>query len=442
MPDVEVLVGVAFLVCIAVVARVTMRSWLSPGAFFSVIWSFIVILSLMAPVFGAPQYPVWGGAIWWINFQVFLLYVGDRLGQLGRAQQAPPDLADRTADSRSGLRYRTLIVAACTASTFIWMFSWDDIRGQGQEPPTALQLILAFHYAGALFGGLLFAASTDRRSKLLAILVLLPGLIFSLYGAGRTVVVSHFTFWFTGYFSMLLYLKAGRLRLFTPGRVAAALVCLAIFAAVGVLVKPFRSVERGISTRERVERYVKVLDERALDDSWEFMKPGFFGHVSALSWLLEDTWDNPNQRLLWGARTLNGFRRLLGISAVEDIRTSVGGVDTNVFTIFAPPIMDFGFVGASLIFFMVGIVSGRCYRQVVAGRLWPMTGLLMFYTNSMISGGWYFNYNSVTASYVIVGGYLFWVEGSKRKSANASNGELSAGVPATLAPAVRGVRRI
>jgi hypothetical protein len=67
-------------------------------------------------------------------------------------------------------------------------------------------------------------------------------------------------------------------------------------------------------------------------------------------------------------------------------------------------------------------------------------GLLAFYTNSMISGGWYFNYNSVTTSYIIVGIYLFWLEGTlKKEAAHASTDNAP---PVVVVPFNREIRRL
>src|SRR5262245_58352604 len=89
MPPIEVLVGTLGLICLACGGRLLAGSWLSPGPFFAVIWGFIVVLSLSSPLFDAPLYPVWHGAIWWISLQCLLLMIGDLVGQ-GLARRSTP----------------------------------------------------------------------------------------------------------------------------------------------------------------------------------------------------------------------------------------------------------------------------------------------------------------------------------------------------------------
>ena len=408
MPTTEVIIATMVLIGMASLARLLTKSWLSPGAFFGVIWAFIILLSLSAPLFGAPQYPVWHGAIWWIDLQIGVLMIGDIVGQAIAGGRSRDDGRERTLLPGIGLRYPVAISIFCCVCTVIYIFIWDALMGRRQQPPTYMQLLLTFEYVGALFAGLLFAAATLPRIKVLSLLMLLPGLFVSIFGAGRTSAVAHFTFWFAGYFGMLLYLKGRPVALFTRGRLIAATACLTLFFVIGVVIKPFRGIPRGISPADRFHAYAEVLDEEAWDDSWEYMKPGFFGHVSAFSWYFDTAWRRPPEPKAFGERTMNGLYRLLGIEIAPEYHVDVGGIDTNVFTIFGPLIMDYTLFGSTGVFLIVGIAAGWAYGRVMRGGLRPIPILLMFYTNSMIAGGWYFNYNSVTFSYLFIFFYLVW----------------------------------
>ena len=112
-----------------------------------------------------------------------------------------------------------------------------------------------------------------------------------------------------------------------------------------------------------------------------------------------------------GQQTLNGFFRLLNVPT-PDVGDSieVDGINTNMFTIFKPPIADYTFAGALLLFFLIGIASGWAYRRVRQGRLWPIAVLVTLYANTMVVGGWFFTYNSVSATFFIVGLYLRYAE--------------------------------
>jgi hypothetical protein len=420
MPPAEVIIATAVLLGMASLARLLTRSWLSPGAFFGVIWTFIIVLSLSAPLFGAPQYPVWHGAIWWINLQIGVLMLGDIVGQSIAGGRATETHQERRLVPEIGLRYPIAIIIFCTVATIVYFYMWDDLMGRSQQPPLYMQLVLTFQYVGALFGGMLFGCATRTRIKVAALLMLAPGLFVSLFAAGRTSGVAHFTFWFAGYFAMLLYIKARPIGLFTKGRVIAAVAVMSLFFVIGIVIKPFRSVPRGISSIDRYHAYVEVLDEEAWDDSWEYMKPGFFGHVSAFSWYFETAWQRPPEPRAFGERTMNGLYRLLGLEIAPEYHVDVGGIDTNVFTIFGPLIMDYTLFGSTGVFFLIGIVAGWAFARILRGTLWPIAVLLVFYTNSMIAGGWYFNYNSVTFSFLFILLYLIWFKNSLHQPADGT----------------------
>jgi hypothetical protein len=414
----DLIVATAALFAITCIARALTGSWLSPSPFFAIIWTLIVVLSLSSPLFGAPTYPVWAGSLWWIDAQILTLMVGDLIGQ-GRLRG--PSIARRPPAEwipTNGLPHAGSIVLVCIVCTFVYMLALDRIEGRGEQPPTALQLILTLHYAGGMFGGLIYASAPTTRLKLLGVCVLLPAAIFSLFLAGRTAVVAQFTFWFAGYCAMSLFLRDKLIHLFTKRKLAAAVVSMTLFVVVGILVEPLRAVPRGLGPAERLQQYSEVIDANALDDSWEFMKPGFFGHIASFSWYFERAWQMPPPLRRPGEQTFAGIYRLLGIELTPAIYTRIGGIDTNVFTIFKPIIEDYTLGGSFLVFLMVGMVGGWSYKQLAEGtRIWPAAILVMFYNNSDISGGWYFNYNSVTGAHVVVWSYLFWFQARRRKLA-------------------------
>jgi len=407
--ELDLVIATSALLVIAGVARALAGSWLSPGPFFASIWVFVLIFSFSAPLFGAPIYPVWAGAVWWIDLQVLMLVIGDLAGR-GSRRLATEDVATPTAVPERGLPYAGVILAACATCTVVYMLALDAIEGRGEQPPTPLQIILAFHYAGGIFGGLIYASAKTRWNKAIGLLGLLPGTSVSVFMASRTAVVAAFTFWFAAYFTMRLYLSKARVHLFTRGKLTSAAIALALFFWIGILIKPFRGVARGVAIGDRLQQYGEVLDLGAVDDSWEYMKPGFFGHVSAFSYYFERAWQLPPPLIHPGEQTFAGIYRLLGIELTPALYTRVGGIDTNIFTIFKPIIDDYTLAGSLFVFFFVGLVAGRSYREVMDGkRIWMAGFLVMFYTNAMNAGGWYFNYNSVTGGFVLAGLYLAWL---------------------------------
>jgi hypothetical protein len=411
----DVIIATFAMIGLACVGRSLTGSWLSPSPLFAIIWSFIVVLSLSAPLFNAPFYPVWAGSLWWIDLQILMLTIGDLIGQGGLRRTPEPRAPSAEFAPVAGLPHSGFIIIVCTACTLVWMLLIDRVEGRGEQPPTAMQIILAFHYAGGIFGGLIFAAAKTRRFKIFGLLGIPPAVIFSVFLAGRTAVVAQFTFWFAGYCSMRAFLSAKRIHLFTRRKLSGAVLSMTLFAIIGILVEPFRAVPRGVDPVERFQRYVEVIDPNSIDDSWEFMKPGFFGHIASFSWYFESAWDSPPPLVHPGEQTFAGIYRLLGFELTPALYTRIGGVDTNVFTIFKPIIDDYTLGGSLVVFLLVGIAAGWSYRQLVEGRqLWPAAFLVMFYNNSLIGGGWYFNYNSVTGAHLLVLLYLYWFQSSRR----------------------------
>src|SRR5690349_6550670 len=142
----DLIIATGMLLVIGVAGRFLAGTWLSPGPFFALIWGFIVLLSLSGPLFGAPQYPVWAGSVWWIDIQVSMLLIGDLVGQGGFRRS--PRLIEPPSVPAKGLPYARSILLVCAACTFIYIGLLNEIEGRGEQPPTPLQLILALHFAG------------------------------------------------------------------------------------------------------------------------------------------------------------------------------------------------------------------------------------------------------------------------------------------------------
>ena len=76
MPATDNLVAMLGIAAVTIAGRATFGSWLHPGAFFALAWLFLLVFSFSAPLFGAEQYYVWSGALWWIALTLVCVYVG------------------------------------------------------------------------------------------------------------------------------------------------------------------------------------------------------------------------------------------------------------------------------------------------------------------------------------------------------------------------------
>lgn len=389
------------MVLIALSARITHGSWLAPGPMFSLAWAALIWMSLLSPLWGAPVYPVWEGALWWIDASVAALVFGSLIGTGPAARLAaiPP----RQQPVFRGWRAVVIVgVAAGSIHSLLYLGSETDL-------PTVMQLILVPHHAGPILGAVFFVSVPDRR-RYLALLTLVPGMFTGLVGVGRTAFLSPVIFWISGVLAYGVFLGGKRLQLFSAQRMAAGLAFVAGALSIGVTFQIFRSVlVPKLSLTERLAEYLDVLTWSNVADAWVFMQTSFWGHISAFSAWFELTWNNPPAPSL-GSQTLNGIFRLTGFRIAETEYVDVDGISTNVFTLFKPPIGDFTLVGALLFFFVIGLAAGAAYRRLREGHLWPLSILAAFYVHCFLTGGWFFNYNSVTASYIVPGVYLYWVQ--------------------------------
>lgn len=408
MPPTAVLAAVAGIVIVAALGRITLRSWLHPGAFFALCWLFLVIFSLSGPLFGVEQYRVWDGAVWWIVLTLICVYVGSLVGT---RMAGPVRTPIRIPTSGQEFEYIVPLLAASAVGSVVWPIEAPTFTTSGDHPPLYLQVFLGLHYLGAVLGGLLFAGSREARYRLLALATFLPGLFLAVMMTGRTTVVLLFCYWFTGYFAMMVFVRRGRpVGLFSRGRMLAAVGLIAFLLVIAVVFTQFRSVPNDVPIAEKAQRYWSLLEADRLLDSWEWMHSGIFGHVAMFSAYFELAWADPPSWPKFPEQTGAGIYRALGYSLPEPLYVDVGGLPTNIFTIFKPPIEDFTMPGALLIFFGWGAMSGWAYRKVQRGSLWPAVLLAHYYANSTNIGGTFLTYNSQTGTFIIVGLYLWYLE--------------------------------
>ena len=138
----EAFIPALLLIFLAVFARVQQGSWLAPGAFFALIWSIFVF----APLILAPDFYMWSGAIWWILFVAFAVYVGSILGSgRGFSKLIPYFSRDKT--NKLKFPWIRKIIFICTllglgaviitlhsrGYNIFSLFSLDSIQQMGQD---------------------------------------------------------------------------------------------------------------------------------------------------------------------------------------------------------------------------------------------------------------------------------------------------------------------
>jgi hypothetical protein len=120
---------------------------------------------------------------------------------------------------------------------------------------------------------------------------------------------------------------------------------------------------------------------------------------------------------------LTGLRRRAAYENFDIDRN----VSSNVYTLFRPPIDDFGLVGSFFSFLVAGFLAGFAYGRVARGQvIWaPITN--MFYPHVLVIGGYFFSYNSTILAHGFVALYLFWhrnqQRGEKRVRSSSSSAQ-------------------
>jgi len=408
MSDVGLIIAVLGLIVFTVCARYAAETWVDPCAFFPLCWTFIVLFSLSGPLFGVEHYRVWDGTIWWMTLTMLIMSTGAVIGKhlAGMKQYLERNqfhLCDRD------LPFIQSILPACAVAGAIYLvLARPDLSID--HPPFHVQIFLGFGYVAPLLGGVSFAVGESQRVKLIALCTVIPGIFTGFVGMGRTMIILQIQFWIAGYFAMSIYLHGASFRLFTTKRVLLGMICLVFFLAVGAVIQLFRSVERGLPLTDRLLLYWDIFEWHQLLENWEWMHSSIFGHVAMFSWYFEKVWAYPPGGL-FGARTMAGLYRVFVGELPPALSTDdIAGISTNVFTIFKPPIEDWTLWGSLVAWFLFGTLSGWAYGKVRNGSLWPIAMLLIYYTNSMIPGGWFLSYNSIAGSYVVIGLYLWLVQ--------------------------------
>jgi len=399
MIGVELLFPVLFLAAVAAIARATLGSFLAPGAFFALFWTGLCVLCL-----GVNQYyPIWAPALWWINLSLLLFYLGSLAGKLRRSSLSEPQ-GERAPLELPHLKRVTVI---CSVVGIIYiLFRERYAPDLLDKPPSWYQIFLGALYAAPLFGGILFADQTSWRARTIALLSLLPAMFYAVTSLGRSQMVLGIFFWAAAYWGTRTYRAHGKVRLLNLQMAALAVLFLIFAYVVGAVLGRLRDVGH-LPLQERLASYGNVLQRADLERDLESFRGSVFGHPYSFSYYLNRTIDFPPTPRL-GAYVFAGPLDLLGI--VERIPfenfTLDSGVESNVYTLFRPPIEDFGLVGSFLSFFVAGVIAGVSYSRIVSGDFRWLPVMTMFYPHVMVVGGLFFVYNSFLLAYLFLAGYL------------------------------------
>jgi oligosaccharide repeat unit polymerase len=413
MAFIELVVPTAFLAVLAAVARLRLGSWVAPGAFFSLVWLGQVILS-----FVIPDYPVWPGTLWWIALSCFVFLLG---ALLGKAAVLSPEPMDRSRDLPALRRpVITLVACALLGGAYTVIVRVLNIDIQMDRPPLPYQCLLSFQYSGPALAGLLVGTGTLRgRRAFASLLTLAPAATLALLYTGRTALVEPILLWIGGYIATKTALTRGTFRLFTPRHMVTATVILVLFLWIGMGLQQVRAtldIDRDTRLDHIADLYASEANSESIWNGWHKFRSAIFGNVYSFSYFFEQAWNDP-PRPEYGKVIFAAPLELLGL---DGMRVPWGsfpidyGVESNIYTMFRPPIADFGLWGSLLWWFGLGLLQGWAYERARQRFIGPAWLLIWFYADVIIIGGYFFRYNTIILCHGIVALYLLLGQARQR----------------------------
>ena len=396
---------------LAAFIRTLRGSWFAPGAFFTLFWATQVLLS-----FVVSRYVVWSGTILWILISALTFCLGSVGGGLigglkwarGRRRLVITGIPFRRPTAILAVSFLVGMSYVVIVQLFGYTLSMEE------RPTVALQLLLPAHFAGPLLGGMIFSSGVyPGRRMWLTFLPLIPPASLAVLFTGRTAIVAPILFWLAGYCSFRVMVMRGNVPLFTVRRILGGVCLLILFLSIALGLDVFRSVRNQwvMSVGEKATVYRQALSWEALGAVWYKTRPAVFGQVYSFSHYFVDVWKNqPDAH--WGSIIFAGPLDFLGIGRgrypFESFRIDVGR-DWNVYSMLRNPIDDFGLWGSLTWWLAIGMVQGWAYERVRHGSLLVCPLLSWFYVDVALLGGYFFRYNTIILTYLMVGLYLFWI---------------------------------
>jgi oligosaccharide repeat unit polymerase len=250
---------------------------------------------------------------------------------------------------------------------------WTLLRYDDAVEPWSVRLLVTWFHPAALLGGILFACSSKRLDRTIAILTLLPALGYGVFTAARAAILLGLTCWIAGYVATEVIRNHGRLAVFSPKRIA--LLLLAAAAMVGM----FGGID--------AVRDTSWTDDPVFDLNKQKLSKYMFGSPAGFAiWYAHADVSNAQ----WGAETFAGEFGLLHLKARTvgtylDVTNIIGTEGTNVYTLFRGLIEDFTEVGAVLIAICLGAFAGWVYALRQNSPYFVLFWLSAFYAAIIFS---------------------------------------------------------
>ena len=391
----------------ALMARKITGTWLSPGSFFTISWSFFLIV----PLLFAPEFKVDLLGIWFIAILSMACAAGSVIAY------KPPSIDSLVSNEPNKTNpshlFRPLWVlilisfggvillfrhALDTYNFGYYSMGWVSIpnliavdRYSGYiNYPFIIKYSLYCIYPANLLGGLLLSVrQISFKMKVLTVVPLLLALVLGIIEGARTSIllglVLFFSAWMSG--AMINDPHFNKKKPYLKIAISSGGLILG-FTAFFVLIQWLR----------------QGMDSIIVDLLMDQIRAYFFGYLAAFTqWI--GTIDSPN--LSGGLTTFAGPFNLLGV-----MERSLGFYDpanisleisTNIFTALRGLVIDFSIPGSILIAFIVGFFLQLSYQRGISGTIINTLPISIFYAftlySPLIS---IFHYNSILFSWIVI----------------------------------------
>jgi oligosaccharide repeat unit polymerase len=410
------LIPAFFLLLLAVAGRVVSGSWLASGSFGALLWSVFVWVSMLLT-----DYPIYASAVWVIVLLVFSLQAGAFIGEYSVVgMRNRPDYRtlefEGASDRLVSLSIAFSIIASVGAVYFVfWTFSRFDLPASpvsllglghlwsvqryeyGELEPWPVRLTTMWVYPGALLGGIAYADTVSRKTRLWCLLPFIPALLVGTIVAARAGVLIAAIIWLSGYFGVKYWQSSGAYGFFRKR----LLVLLAVLGIAAVLL--FLSID-ALRQSSDGQTFNVVLDSQRL------FKYAFGSLAGFSNWFHESASNDAGL----GAYTFGGIFDVLGIKhreigLYEGMVILPGGEETNIYTAIRGLIQDFTLAGTVILAFFAGLVSSALLRSS-----WRRPSMSVLF-----AAGYYafilcspltsiFTYNGVILAWLVASVVLCW----------------------------------
>ena len=399
------------LLILACAARLTSQSWLAPGAFAALVWSAFVWASMLVT-----DYIIYASAIWIIVLFVLVLqlgaFIGERVAGGGFSSIVPADTEASSVGTPNGVVLRicgacTIVALAGSLYFVFWSFQRFDLPASpisflglghlwsvqryeyGELEPWVVRLTTMWVYPATLLGGMAFATSENRKTRLWTLFPFIPAFLVGAVVAARAGMLISLICWLSGYYSVKHWQNNGKHQLFRRRFVLIFGVLGLVAFALFVLVDLIRQSEGG------------QISDITLD-AQRLLKYSFGSLAAFSSWFHEYKPGSP----AFGAFTFGGIFDQLGLQHREiglytGMVTLPGGEETNIYTALRGLLQDFTLSGAVVLVFFLSVVSGILLGRRSSRGTWT----------SILFGAWYYAFilgSPLTSVFTYNGVVLAW----------------------------------